>query len=1467
MDREIRNLLERTTQQARRLLEAEYGRKIEGTFDILPDGTIHLEPGGHLTAEERFFRGRLVAAIEHRRALGESAQDSVANFLRECAFTFLNRIVALRMLEARGIIKPSVSKGEESSGFTSEFLLLAPGLKSLPDQGYRLYLESLFDEIGREVGVLFDRTDLAGQLWPDRPKLLELLNLLDNSDLESVWGTDEAIGWVYQYFNSDEERRKMRKDSQAPQNSREMAVRNQFFTPRYVVEFLTDNTLGRLWYEMRQGETALRERCLYLVRRPNEIFLQAGDLPPDIEIPAAGTQDELLREPTYVPYRALKDPREIRVLDPACGSGHFLLYCFDLLEVIYEEAWDSNAGALKTDYPEHSGLKRAIPELILRHNLHGIDIDPRAAQIGSLALWMRAQRSWQETSRAERPPIRRTNIVIAEPMPGEADLLDEFCERLQPNLLGQLVRDVFERMRVAGDAGALLRIESDIAETLAEARRQWEAEHTLVDWKGQSLLFAKSKQTSIFEVEEVSRDFWEFAEERLIEALHDFASATANGRSFRRRLFVEDAERGFAFIDTCRKRFDVTLMNPPFGDASLPSKDYIDRSYGDTKGDVYKAFVEGSFDRLLPSGMLGIISSRNGFFANQSSDWRNRVVRRLFRAVTLADFGDGVLDAAVSTAAYVLRRIDTREESELTLELVPVLKDLPVDRQRTFSVPKYQRHRGNLKRHQANQELSWLVSGAFIRESPGRYSRFEVDHCAVGASGHSLRKSDPVLTCLCLLLEEDKAGHLLETLRDFQQGRRHALSYLVRPSSFDLVPTSPFAYWVSDRVRRLFEDLPRVEGDGQTVKQGLATAADFRFVRCWWELNSSQLIDGKESWHAEKFLSRTSEGKQWVWFGKGGGMKPFCSDLHLVVNYGENGREIKAWAVLLEEGAHWSKRIYSTEYYFRSGLTFGTRLRRFGVVPFPQGAIFGHMSPLITSPSQELYRPLSVYLTSNIVRALLGLMTPPRKNEVGYVANIPTPLRVGDHAAPHVEALGARYGLLSVLNASRDETHARFTFSALQPRPEIESTAALFENGGEVDRIVATSLGLGREDQADLLRSLAWVSGLKADNASVGEDEEEDDGEQAQEIAPLSSAKAISLALGCVFGRWDVRQWLAKDENFVPQDPYAPLPICPPGSLKDHTGMPARVGQFDDTGYPITIAWSGILVDEEHHGSDICGRTVDCLALVLGKSAHSVEEDICREYELAEIREYFRNPRHLFQRHLDQYFKSRRRAPIFWQFSVPSKRYSVWIYYHRLSRDTFWRVLNDFVKPKLQQEERRLAGLRTEADDTPTLSQRRAIQDEEVLVAELTAFRDDIETIAPLWNPDLNDGVLLNFAPLWKLAAQLPSWQRELRDTWQELCQGEYDWSHLAMHLWPERVVPKCATDRSLAIAHGIDKTFWEEQPNGKWKTKKVPASELKTLIEERTSKAVKAALDKLQAQSASAQATRRVAGAGRRNA
>ena len=641
MDRETRNRIQRATLDARGLLEREYGEQLDGTFDIRRDGTIANAPGSHLDARQRLVRTKLITALEHLAASCGSRHEAATAYVREAAFTTLNRFVALKMLETRGLVQECLFRGQDSSGF-KEFAGLAQGLVQLPDHGYRLYIESLFDEVGREVRVLFDRRDLASLLWPQRQALLDLLGVLNANELASAWGQDETIGWVYQYFNSEQERRQMRAQSQAPRNRRELAVRNQFFTPRYVVQFLTDNTLGRTWYEMRQGATRLRDLD-YLVKRQTEVFLAEGeDLPPDTE----GGHHDSLREvqrqrPIHVPFRTKRDPRDIRVLDPACGSGHFLLYAFDLLVAIYEEAWADDAPAaceatgrsLRDDYPELNALRQAVPALILRHNLHGIDIDARCVQIAALALWIRAQRAYNDLCipRHARPTIQRTNIVVAEPMPGDPELRREFISTLEPRL-GALLELAFDRMELAGEAGSLLRIEDDIRDAIRE---------TYGDYGD---LFRSSDE-----------DRWARAQEQFSGALLAYAEGVDNGRAFERRLFAEDSARGLGFIDLSRQRYDVVLMNPPFGLSSPAVTPIVRQQFHDCGNDLGFAFVSRGCSLLQERGRLGAITNRT-LVANKSLEsWRRRLL--LGEECTLASFVDlgfGVMDEAlVFAAAYV----------------------------------------------------------------------------------------------------------------------------------------------------------------------------------------------------------------------------------------------------------------------------------------------------------------------------------------------------------------------------------------------------------------------------------------------------------------------------------------------------------------------------------------------------------------------------------------------------------------------------------------------------------------------------------------------------------------------------------------------------------------------------------------------------------------------------------------------
>lgn len=797
LDKARRNKLRKAVTQCRRLLEESVGDVLEGRLGIGGNGEVEdAAMMGHLAQDELEHRGRVVSHLRHIQAAGFKPADAVAQLIREVSYTHLNRLCAYKMLESRKLIREAVGRGQQSNGFMF-YLADHPEderrwSSGEQDVAYRNFLAWLGGTLSAEIGVLFSPTDPANRLFPPQRVLEEVLDVLNSEALEGVWDEEETIGWVYQYYTPKELRDQARKESQAPRNSYELAFRNQFYTPDYVVRFLTDNTLGRTWYEMRGGDTRLTEQCEYLVRRPDEMFLSkwtsgdsdpldqdmvemarllqegdeesfpefgvgqgwierlnalalcvngykrhpteeaseeetwwltararmeaadslkefstqdlmdvlfflqrmdhfSGSLEPIEEdrlaVPIANevreralrsrstdlSQEERLRSPAFVPYRVPKDPRELKILDPACGSGHFLLYCFDLLETIYEEAYDDErlGKDLRSEYPNREQFLREVPALILRHNLHGIDIDVRATQIAGLALWLRAQRSYGEMGLKgeKRPRITRTNVVCAEPMPGERTLLESFAGSLEPPLLGQLVNVVFDNMTLAGEAGSLLKVEGEISAAVARARAQWQREfEQATDPRGNELLLTQSEmdrltggtqdRLKLFDLSHITdEEFWSRTEAQVLDALQSYATEAANGAGYQRRLFADDAAQGFAFVDLCRERFDIVLMNPPFGDASKPSKSYIEKNYPRTKNDVYAAFVERGLDWLHPGGMLGAITSRTGFFLSSFRKWREEIVLGEARPTVVADLGQGVLDTAmVETAAYALEK-------------------------------------------------------------------------------------------------------------------------------------------------------------------------------------------------------------------------------------------------------------------------------------------------------------------------------------------------------------------------------------------------------------------------------------------------------------------------------------------------------------------------------------------------------------------------------------------------------------------------------------------------------------------------------------------------------------------------------------------------------------------------------------------------------------------------------------------
>lgn len=634
MDDSLRAQLYAAVVDCRRRLEKDLARQLEGVYGLRADGAATPSPA-HLDAAGLADREAIRATLAHYSGhysghYGGPDAAATERFVRESAFTWLNRLAALKLMEhpSRALIRPSVGSGADSRGFV-EFAQIAPAaMRGQPDGGYRLYLELLAGDLSLELGALFDRRPTA-LLFPGPAALAEVLERLNDPAMAAVWAEDETLGWVYQYFTPTETRRQARNESAAPRDSHELSFRNQFYTPRYIVAFLAENTLGRLWLGRRGGRSHLSESCPYLIH------------------PTA---------PPTPPAEA-PDPRTIRVLDPACGSGHFLLYCYDLLERIYAEAYDdAHADSpLRAYYPDRSAFGGAVPGLILAHNLHGIDIDRRAVQITRLALWLRAQRSYGTLGLrlAERPHPPQAAVVCAEPVPGGPEQLAEFGRALSPAALGAMLPDIWTALRGVEELGPLLRIERDTARIVAETKRALEA--LPAGWQ-MTLFSADRPASSPLPLRRADLDdegFWDGAVERLRAALSDYAAVGPGAR-----LFADDATEGVAFLDMLHEPFDVVLMNPPFGAPTPGSKAYLERHYPRTKHDLYAAFVERGLELLRPGGYLGAITSRTGFFLSSFQKWREEILLQSVDLVALADLGYGVLDTAmVETAAYVLEKV------------------------------------------------------------------------------------------------------------------------------------------------------------------------------------------------------------------------------------------------------------------------------------------------------------------------------------------------------------------------------------------------------------------------------------------------------------------------------------------------------------------------------------------------------------------------------------------------------------------------------------------------------------------------------------------------------------------------------------------------------------------------------------------------------------------------------------------
>ncbi len=631
---------------------------------------------------------------------------------------------------------------------------------------------------------------------------------------------------------------------------------------------------------------------------------------------------------------------------------------------------------------------------------------------------------------------------------------------------------------------------------------------------------------------------------------------------------------------------------------------------------------------------------------------------------------------------------------------------------------------------------------------------------------------------------------MIEALRT---GKENSSLYLVPLERFQKVPGTPFAYWVSEHIRDLFKKLLSFEGNYGKVRMGLGTRDDFRFVRLSWEINPKKINFIKNgvitSHNVEKYHTNTSI-KKWSFFPKGGEYSNFYSDVHLVVNWENNGEEI---CNLTNETGKKKSRPQNQQYYYYSGLTWSRRTTsRFSIRALPEGTIFSDIANIVLLDNPELNMAFLGIFSSNIYYYLMKILlgaeeAAARTYDIGILQRLPVP-HIDQKRLQEISSVTRDLINIKLKMARFKEINREFIYppSFQYRQSQIQLATKEFEDEISIDK---EKFQKNISEIDSLLYQLYNISNDEQQKIEVIIDKRPSDFDDSLTDLNNVTISALSYFFGCTFGRWDIRYATGEKQPPPLPDPFAPLPPCSPGMLQGEDGLPLAEAP---PGYPITIDPDGILVDDPEHPDDIIRKIREVLRVIYGDRAEAIEQEACQILGIRELRDYFRKPgaKGFWDDHIKTYSKSRRKAPIYWLLQSSRKNYAVWLYYPKLNADTLFFALERYVKPKVLLEERRLNELltaRQQISDNRDATRRAdlAIEKQQSLVQELTEFRDKLEKAAKLYLvPDHDDGVVLNIAPLHELVP----W-REAAKYWQELLEGKYAWSSIGKQLKEKGII------------------------------------------------------------------------------
>ena len=1187
-------------------------------------------------------KGTLYSKESYDSLIRKYKQVGYEELIEESAYTWFNRLTALAFMEANGYIEEKMIfnngvKNEPAiidNYYEFEFFKnldsdLQKELHNLRDENtpnsieklYSILMEEKCEDLSNIMPFIFKKKGTYSDILFPTGLLMENSLLVRLREEIGEEAPIELIGWLYQFYNSE------KKDQvfEALKKNTKIAKENipaatQLFTPDWIVKYMVENSLRKLALESTGINENIKDNWKYYI---------------DSELDKNSEKIKI---------------EDMKILDPAMGSGHILVYAFDLLFEMYENlGWSTKESVLS----------------ILKNNIYGLEIDERAGQLASFALMMKAREKFSRLfSILKREEDFKLNTLIIE----ESNSLSERVKnRIKANNLNNLNK-IIEDFEDAKEYGSILKLKSIDKEIL-------EKEFNLLKESFNN----NEQETLIFNEDEMIIDINEELE--LIESL------------IKQHI-------------TLTNQYEAVVTNPPYmgGKGFSPKlKTYVEKNYKDSKSDLFAVFIERCNEFTKKNCYTSMITMPSWLFLSSFENIRKYMISNL-KIESLLHMGRGIFGIDFGSVAFTLK------------------KEIPDEKKTNY----YRLHKRNFQHIYYND-----IEKIFLNSKENFNYKYNFD------------------------LYRDDEG--VNVIPNFSINNGQQIRFQAKQKDFEKIPGSPIAYWVSDKIRDIFEKNQKL-GDISQPRKGNSTSDNNRFLKLWYEVEKKNMklnsIDLKK------------DSKEWKWFpyNKGGSFRKYYGNNEYLINWKNDAEEIRKIPTSV---------IANYDYFTKEGLTWSTvSSSNFSVRDFKEGFIFDNGGCCIFS-KKIVKSELLGLLNTKVFGKLFSEINPTINFQSGEISKMPIIFSKNKIIKNTIDNIVQQNISISKEEWDSRETSWDFERLSLIDSKDLKTAyenycshwrdnfVQLHKNEEELNRLFIEIYDLQDEmdekvsfDDITILKKeakIVEIDNSKAKNFSSDSEKYLYDRGVSLEFNKDELVKQfLSYTIGCIMGRYSINKSgliIANSDDILELSENKFIVKGSDGEIRQEIESKFLPDEFGII--PITDEkdFSNDIVEKVKefikfvYGEESLKDNLNFIAEALGNKDNKSSEEIIRTYFIKDF----------YSDHLQRYQK----RPIYWLMNSGKKNaFSCLFYMHRYEPLTVARVRADYLIPYQEMlENKRKFIERQLSDDDISAKEKKNIEKQlkelDTSLKELREYANEVKHIAEQKiSLDLDDGVNVNYERL-----------------------------------------------------------------------------------------------------------------------